>query len=115
ECRLISHEWSRRQRILSSAAQILVGLVNPVGTRWAEDVEVDGIRQRFGFMRHMRRDGQYLSAVHDDHFAVNPELERSFENIGDLLVVVTMFRHDAALFQQYTCEHHFLTNHKLTL
>jgi hypothetical protein len=40
---------------------------------------------------------------------VNPELERSVENVGELFMLVLMTRHDAALLETHLGEHDALT------
>ena len=72
------------------SAQVLISLVNPVGAWRVEDVEINRVRQGFRFVRHVRRDGQNLARVYDDLLAINPKLERAFQHIGELLVVMTV-------------------------
>ena len=45
---------------LFAATQVLISLINPVGARRIEHIEIDGVQQGLGFVRHMRRDGQDL-------------------------------------------------------
>jgi len=78
--------------------EILVGLINPVGAGWTEYVEVDGVDDGLGFVRHVGRDAEYFAGVDHDLFAVDPELERAVEDVGELLVVVAVFGDDAAFF-----------------
>ena len=59
---------------LFAAAQVLISLVNPVGARRVEDIEIDRVQQGFSFVRHVRRNGQDLARIHHDLLAVNPEL-----------------------------------------
>ncbi len=56
------------------AAQILVGFVDPVGARRIENVEVHRIFERFGLVRHVRRDAENFSGMHDNLLAIDPEL-----------------------------------------
>jgi len=95
--------------------EILIGLVDPVSAGRIEDVEVDSVFEGFGFVRHVRRDAERLAGVDHDFLAVDPEFERSFENVGELLVVVVVFRDDAAFFEQHASEHDALADYELAL
>src|SRR5271155_4953282 len=100
---------------LLSTTQILIGLVDPVGARGIEYVEVYRILDGFGFVRHMWRNRQHLAGIDYDFFAIDPKLQRPFQNIGNLLVVVAVFGHDASFFQQDARHHDILTHDELTL
>ena len=97
------------------AAQIFVGLVDPVSPRWTKNIKVYSIGQRLGFVRHVGRNRQNLARVHNDFFAVDPELQRTFQDVGDLLVDVAVLGHDATLLQQDTCQHNVLADDELAL
>jgi hypothetical protein len=56
------------------SAQVLISLVNPVGARRIEYVEINRVLHGFRFVRQVRRDGQDLARMHHDLFAVNSEL-----------------------------------------
>src|SRR5260370_41677678 len=47
-------------RSLAPVTQIVVGLVQPVFARGIEDIKIDGIFQRPGLVRQVRRDAQPL-------------------------------------------------------
>src|SRR3984957_15141419 len=96
-----------------SLAQIRVGFVHPIGARWIENVKVDRVFERFCFMRHVRRNRQHFSGIHHDFFAVNPELERSFENECQLLVGMAVLRHNASFFQQHASQHDVLSHNEV--
>ena len=100
---------------LFAATQVLISLVNPVGARRIEYIKIDRVLHGFRPVRHVRRDGQHLAGVHHDLFAVNPELQCAFQNIGELLVVMTVQRDDAALLHQDPRHHDVVTHHKLAL
>jgi len=68
--------WSRN---LFLASQILIGLVNPIGTRRIEHVKIHCIFECFRLMRHVRRDAKHLAGMDNDFFAVNPKLQRAIE------------------------------------
>ena len=95
--------------------EILVGLVDPIRTGRIEDVEVNGIFERLSLVRHVGRNAERFAGVDHDHFSVDPELERSFQDVGQLLVGVAVLRHDAAFFQQHARQHDFLPYYELTL
>ncbi len=97
------------------ASQILVGLVDPIGAGRIEDVEVDGIFERLGFVRHVRGDAQNLAGVDHDFVAVDRKLQGALKDISKLFVVVAVLGDDAAFFQQHTRQHNFLTNDELSL
>ena len=63
----------------------------------------------------LRRDAEDFAGVDDDFFAVDPELERAFENVGELLVVVAVLGDDAAFLQQHASQHDFLADDELAL
>src|SRR6516165_3140229 len=96
-------------------AKILVGLVYPVPARRIENVQIYGILQRFSLVGHVGRNAEHLARVHHYFLVVNPELQRAFQDVGDLLVYVTVQRDNAALFQQYAGHHQVLPHHKLTI
>src|SRR5882762_2926047 len=104
-----------RSQTLLRLPQVPIGLVNPVRPRGSKDVQVDRVDQRFCLMRHVGRDGQNLAAVDNDDATIDPELQRALEDVGQLLVVVAVLGHDAALLQQYPRNHDFLADHKLPL
>lgn len=95
------------------AAEVLVGFVDPVFARRIEDVEIDRVHQRFGFMRHVGRNGQDFARTHDDFFSVDPELERAIKNVGDLLVVMAVLGNDASFFQQNASQHDVLADDEM--
>ena len=61
-----------------------------------------------GAVRHVRWDVQYLALV-NGHFApLQLELQSAFEDVGDLLAVMLMERHNRILFQKHLCDHRLL-------
>jgi hypothetical protein len=97
------------------AAQILIGVVDPIGAWRIEYVKVDGVFHRFRFMRHVGGNAKHFARVHHNFLAVDPELQRTIENVGELLIMMAMLGHDAALFQQHASYHNLLTDHELPL
>src|SRR5260370_21743231 len=100
---------------LLPSPQVLVRLVDPVGARGIEDVEIASVFQRLSFVRHVRRDAENFAGIDNDLPAVNPELQRTFEDVSQLLVVMTVLGNDAAFLQQHARQHDLLANYKLTL
>jgi hypothetical protein len=96
-------------------SQILIGLVDPVGTRRSEDVEVDGVFEGLSLMRHVGGDAESFAGVDDDFFAVYPKLERAFEDVGELFVGMAVLGDDASFFQEDAGEHDFLADDELAL
>ena len=105
----------RHEPYLFFSSQILVGLVDPIGSRRIEDIEVDCVFHGFGLMRHVGRNAEHLAGVNHDFFAVNPELKSTIKDIGQLLVVVAVLGHDASLLQQHARHHDLLSDDKLPL
>src|ERR1700731_3493567 len=82
-------KWSRK---LFRASQVLIGLIDPIGAGRIEDIEVDSIFDSLGFMRHVGGNAEDLARVNDDFLAVDPKFQGTIENVGQLLVVVAVFR-----------------------
>src|SRR5262249_54572501 len=97
------------------AAEIIVSFVHPVSAWRIEDVEVNCVFHGFGFVRHMRRNREYFTSMNNDFLAIDPEFKGAVENIGDLLVVVAVQRHDTSFFHEDTCDHNLLPYNELTL
>jgi hypothetical protein len=97
------------------ASQVLISFVDPIGARGIEDIKIDRVFESFSLVRHVRRNAEHLTRVDNDLLAVNPELQRSIQNVGELFVMVAVLGNNAALFQQHTREHNFLANHELPL
>ena len=60
---------------LAAVAQIVVSLVEPVRAGRSENVEIEGILERPGFMRHVGGDTENFAGAHDDLFAIDGELQ----------------------------------------
>ena len=59
---------------LLAATQVLIGLVDPIGTRRVEHIQIHCVRRRFCFVRHVLGHGQHFTGARHAHFAINPEL-----------------------------------------
>src|SRR5471030_216802 len=80
-----------------SVSQINICFVEPVLARRIEHVQINGVFHRFRFMRHVGRNTQHLSGANNDFLAVNPELQRAFKNVSELLVDVAMLAYHKAI------------------
>jgi len=90
-------------------AEIVIGFVQPVLAGRIKNVKINGVFQRPGFVRHVRRDAEHFARPDDDFLAVNGELQGSFEDVGDLLVVMMVERDVSAFFHQHPSKHDFLS------
>jgi hypothetical protein len=52
----------------------LVGLVDPIGAGRIENIEVNRVFERLGFVRHVGGDAEHFAGVDDDFLAIDPEL-----------------------------------------
>jgi hypothetical protein len=89
--------------------EVAVGAVEPVLPRRVEDVHVQRVLERERLVRNVGRDVQHLAGAHDHLLRpvrTDPELERAFEDVGELLVVVRVLRHERVLLQVDVREHH---------
>src|SRR5262245_21798282 len=89
--------------------EVIVRLVQPIRARRAEHIDVEGILERQRFVRHVRWDMQHLARTDDELLlavSADPEAQRALEDVGDLLVVVFVLRHQAALLQVDVSEHY---------
>src|SRR6188472_811683 len=90
------------QRDGRDLSQVRVRSVEPVLTRWAEDVHVDRLLERLGLVWHAGGNVEHLAGADVDHLGLvltEPEAQRPLEDAGDLLVLVVVQRHDAALVE----------------
>ena len=61
------------------APEVVVGFIEPVLARRAEDVHVERILERFGLVRDVGRNHQHFAGVEDDRFrrfGSDPEAQR---------------------------------------
>lgn len=82
---------------LMRVPQISVGLIHPVFARWRKDIEIDRIFLSKSFVRHVRRNNQALSGSHNNYAIIDIESQRAFQDISDLLIMVAVHGHVAAL------------------
>src|SRR5205823_2603092 len=80
----------------------------PVLARRTEDVDIERVLERFGFVRHIGWYVQHFAG--SDHellraVLADPEAQRALEYVRYLLVVMRMFRDDAAFLQVHVRKH----------
>jgi hypothetical protein len=97
------------------AAQVLVGLIDPVGAWRIENIQVNRILKRFSLVRHVGRDAKNFSRVDNNFLAVDPELQGAVEDVSQLLVVVAMLGNNAPFLEQHSSHHYFLADYELPL
>src|SRR5229473_8593512 len=92
-----------------SAAQVSIGTRQPVLSRRIEYIDVESVFERHRAMRQVRRDHEYFTGA-DNQLAlpIRPEvkLQRAFEDVSDLLVLMRMPRHVIALLEVHMGNHH---------
>jgi hypothetical protein len=88
--------------IPSLEAAIGVVAVDPVLAGWVEDVEVYGVFESVGFVGEVGWDAEDFAGADDDFFVAafvrDEELERAFENVADLFIVMMVHGDDGSLF-----------------
>jgi hypothetical protein len=92
-----------------------VRAIEPISPRRSEDIEIDRFHKSLGLVGHVRRDGKHLSGIHHDFFAIDPKLQRAFQDVRDLLVMMAVFRHDASLLRQNARHHNVQADDHLPL
>jgi hypothetical protein len=102
-------------RRLSLSSQVLIGSIDPIGARRIENVEIHGVFERLGLVRHIRGNAENFSGVDHNLLAVNPKLQRPVENVCKLFVVVAVLGNNAPFLKKHSREHNFLTDYKLPL
>src|SRR5512134_1722147 len=95
-------ERAARRTVRPSArlpAKVRIGPFQPVLPRRTEDIHIERVFQRHRLVGHVGGNQQHLAGAH--HQLLRPvgaegELERTLEDVGQLLVFVLMHRHQAA-------------------
>ena len=72
--------------------------VEPVPADGTEQVELEGIFERFGLMLDPGRDVQHLAFPHGDFLAADEKLQCALQHVGHLLAFVRVHRHKTAAF-----------------
>lgn len=66
-------------------------------------------------MRSVRRNDQHFSGAHHMFLPFYDEFQRAFKNVGDLLILMAMHRHNAAGPQDQPREHASFASNKLPI
>src|ERR1700730_1212638 len=88
-----------RSAAARSAAEVSIAAVEPVLPRRIEHVHVQRVLERQCPVGQVRRDHENLTRADDDltvAVQAQPEVQRAFEDIRDLLILVRMARHVVA-------------------
>src|SRR5689334_7649301 len=90
-------------------AEVRVCLVEPILSRRTEHVHAERVFECLGLVLDHGRNVEHLAGANSDNLLlvlVDPELESAFQYVRELLVLVLMPRHDAALLEGNMGEHH---------
>src|SRR5688572_18136071 len=90
---------------LTLSMKIRVRVIEPVLADRAEEIELEGVVERFRLMLDPGRYVQDLAFADGDLLAGDEEPQRALEDVGHLLALVRMHRHERALFQIDLREH----------
>src|SRR5207245_2496798 len=82
-----------------SSLKIIIGVIEPVLTDRAEQIELEGVLERLGLVLDPGRDVQHLAFADGDFLAADQKLERTLQDVGHLLALVRVHRHQAAALQ----------------
>src|SRR5947208_1936544 len=72
-------------------SQIVICLIQPILSRWAEDVDIQRSFERLGFVLYMSRNVKHFAGHHVDHvrlIGAYPKSQTALQNISNLLVLV---------------------------
>ena len=96
-----------------AGSQVGVVAVDPVLARRVEDVEVYGIFEGKGLVRNVGRDAEDFAGMDGDFFTFEGKLQCTFEDVGDLFVMVAVQRDVCAFFEQDTRDHDVSADYEL--
>src|SRR5581483_5072486 len=91
--------------------QVFIGLIDPIGTGRREDIDINGVFERDGGVRHIWRDAEKFARSNRNLPAVDHEVKRAGLYVGDLLVKVTMQGNDAIFLEQNAGDHHLISDY----
>jgi hypothetical protein len=98
-------------------AEIGVVSLDPILARRVENVEIDGVFEGVGLVGDVGRDAEDLAGADDEVFAplvgFEEELERTLEDVADLLVMVMVHGDDGPLLEEDTGKHGSGSDHEL--
>ena len=73
--------------------------LHPIASNGAEDAEHERVVERLDLMRHARLDVQQFTVSKRHFVAGDEQLQRALQDVGHLLAVVRVLRHDGAPLQ----------------
>src|SRR2546427_499825 len=79
-----------------TASQIFILSREPVSANGTEDVQIHRVFDRHCAVRDIRRDVQHFAFPHQHRPALELELQRSFQDVSDLLAFVLVRGNDTA-------------------
>jgi hypothetical protein len=85
--------------------EIAVGVIQPVLPDRREEIELEGVVERFRLVLDPRRNVQHLAFADGDLLPGDQELQRPLQDVGDLLALVVVHGHHGPLFQVDLREH----------
>src|SRR5688572_18301064 len=97
-----------------SAPQVIVSSVQPVLTRWTEQVDHPRVLQRFGRVWDVGWEVDHITGPELVRLAVFPDMEPKapLEDVCDLFMHVRVLRHNAAVAELHVRNHHTLAGHE---
>src|SRR5882757_2347028 len=94
-----------------SAPEVSVASIEPVLTWRIEHVHIEGVLESQCAVRQVRRDHQDFAGADREFSApvlAQPKVQRAFQNVRDLFVLMRMTRHIVALLEIHVRDHHAL-------
>src|SRR5258708_13251739 len=105
--------WNILTALTLPAPEVGVVFGEQCGADGREDVEIERVFERYGAVRHPRRNAQNFTLPHHHFPALELELQSPFEDIGDLLAFVPMFGHHGILLDEDLRDHRLVAAHDL--
>src|ERR1700675_463904 len=82
-------------------AKIIVRLVEPVFARRIEDIKVERVFQRPGFVRHVGGYTKHFPGSHDNLFSIDRKFQRAFHDVRHFFMVGLVLRGWRAFFHNH--------------
>jgi len=97
----------------AALVKVIVGVIQPVLTDWAEHVHLQRVLERFRLVLDPRRNVEHFAFADRDLFSTNQEAERALQDVGHLLAFVRVVRDQTAALQVNLREHLALAGNDL--
>ena len=101
--------------VIKSLAKIGVRPADPVSPRWAKYIQIHGVLDSLGTVWNVRRNHQDLSCANRNLAVREDKLQRTLNDIGDLLILMAVQRNGGAGAKHQTSQHALLAVDKLSL